>query len=67
MIDTICETHHRVTNDQQQRAEGMLKLKETELVSTIAGDIEKHVAKLRSKGNAFYGYAVIPGEYNDPP
>ncbi len=54
-----------MTNNKELKA--WLKLKETELVSTIAGDIEKHVAKLRSKGNAFYGYAVIPGEYTTQP
>ncbi len=67
MIDTIAKpiTELQMTNNKELKA--WLKLKETELVSTIAGDIEKHVAKLRSKGNAFYGYAVIPGEYTTQP
>jgi len=40
---------------------------EPELVATIVADIERHVSKLRSAGETFYGYAVLPGEYSTMP
>lgn len=54
-----------MTNVKELKA--WLKQKDVELISALAGDIEKHVTKLLSKGEPFYGYAVLPGEYATQP
>lgn len=34
-----------------------------EFVSAVVADIERHVRKLRSSSDSFYGYAALPGDY----
>jgi len=38
-----------------------------ELVAAIVADIERHVRELRSSGDSFYGYALLPGDYCTQP
>jgi hypothetical protein len=38
-----------------------------ELVAEIVSDVRRHVAALRSSGETFYGYAVLPGDYCTQP
>ncbi|MEZ6093177.1 MAG: DUF4303 domain-containing protein [Pirellulaceae bacterium] len=40
---------------------------DSDLVNTIVTDVERHVASLRSNGDVFYGYAVLPGDYCTQP
>lgn len=40
---------------------------DSELVATIVADIQCHVSNLRSSGDTFYGYAVLPGDYCTQP
>ena len=40
---------------------------DTEFVSTIVTDIQRHVSSLKSDGNLFYGYAMLPGDYCTQP
>lgn len=34
-----------------------------DLVAAVVADIQRHVSKLRSAGDSFYGYAALPGDY----
>lgn len=38
-----------------------------ELVAAVVADIQRHVQKLRSAGDSFYGYAALPGDYCTQP
>jgi hypothetical protein len=44
-----------------------LKSDDTKLVAAIVADIARHVSALRSSGEEFYGYAVLPGDYCTQP
>ncbi|BAY95233.1 MULTISPECIES: hypothetical protein [unclassified Tolypothrix] len=35
-----------------------------ELVDAIKSEIHDHVAKLHARGDQFYGYAILPGEFD---
>ncbi|MBI1247819.1 DUF4303 domain-containing protein [bacterium] len=47
------------TND----LESWLKSDDPDLIATIVADIKHHVATIRSAGQTFYGYAVLPDDY----
>ena len=44
-----------------------LESDDPELVATIVADIERHISTLRSSGDTFYGYAILPGDYRTQP
>jgi Domain of unknown function (DUF4303) len=44
-----------------------LESNDPELVATIVDDIQRHVSMLRSSGDRFYGYALLPGDYCTEP
>lgn len=50
-----------------ERLQAWLQSDATELVATIVADVQRHIATLRSKGDTFYGYAVLPGDYCTQP
>lgn len=44
-----------------------LKRDDPELEAAIVADVGRHISALRSSGETFYGYAVLPGDYRTQP
>ena len=57
--------HPQMTSIEELKA--WLESDDPELVTTIVADIQRHVSTLRSTGDTFYGYAVLPGDYCTQP
>ncbi|MBE9119771.1 DUF4303 domain-containing protein [Tychonema sp. LEGE 07199] len=43
--------------------QALLGRDDSELVDAIKSEIHEHIAKLHARGDQFYGYAILPGEF----
>lgn len=52
---------------QNEEVQAWLDVDPVDLIDTIVADVERHVRQLRSSGQPFYGYAVLPSDYCTQP